>query len=71
MPIEYLRKISHAQLPLTVKEVENIDKLIILHAADLVSVMLSKSAENIESATVLEITHKGKEVLALNLKQLP
>ena len=71
MPIEYLREISRLQLPLTVRDEANIDKLRILRAADLVLVMFPDQIENIQSATLLEITQKGKEVLALNLEQLP
>ena len=71
MPIEYLREISRLQLPLTVRDEANIDKLRILRAADLVLVMFPDQIEHIQSATLLEITQKGKEVLALNLEQLP
>ena len=71
MPTEYLREIAQLQLPLTVEGEANIDKLRILQAADLVSVILPIANENVKFATVLAITQKGQEVLALHLERIP
>ena len=65
MPFEYLREIVQAQLPLTVNDEACIDKLRVLRAADLVSVMLPGAhAETQKFARVLAITPKGREMLA-------
>lgn len=65
MPFEYLREIAQAQLPLTVDDEPSIDKLRILRAADLISVMLPcANAESQKFARVLAITPKGREMLA-------
>lgn len=65
MPFEYLREIARTQLPLTVDTEANIDKLRVLRAADLVSVMLpSATADAQQFARVLAITPKGRQMLA-------
>ena len=68
MPFEYLRKIAQSQLPLTVDQEANIDKLRVLRAADLVSVMLPGAKSETQTfARVLAITPKGRKVLAQEL----
>lgn len=64
VPIEYLREIAQAQLPITVEDEESIDKLRVLRAADLVSVMLPHPLSGIHHARVLALTPKGREALA-------
>jgi hypothetical protein len=65
MPLEYLQELSRVQLPLTVDEEASIDKLRVLRAADLISVMLpSAQADTQKFARVLAITPKGRQVLA-------
>lgn len=72
MPVEYLREISQTKLPLTVDDEANIDKLRILRAADLVSVLLpSATADTHRFARVLAITPKGRQVLSQELERLP
>lgn len=63
MPFEYLREIALAPLPLTVEEEDRIDKLRVLRAADLVSVMLPHPLSGKPYARVLAITPKGRAVL--------
>ena len=63
MPYEYLREIAQSSLPMTIEEQANIDKLRILRAADLVSVMLPNPLSGIQYARVLAITPKGRDVL--------
>jgi hypothetical protein len=73
MPFEYLREIAQTQLPLTVDQEANIDKLRVLRAADLVSVMLpsTTTAEAQQFARVLAITPKGRQMLAQELERSP
>lgn len=75
MPFEYLREIAQARLPLTVDQEANIDKLRVLRAADLVSVMLpsatADTATTKQFARVLAITPKGREMLAQELERSP
>lgn len=63
MPSEYLREIARAQLPLTVEDESCIDKLRVLRAADLVSVMLPHPVSGQPYARVLTITPKGRALL--------
>jgi len=63
VPLEYLREISRSSLPLTVEEEAKIDKLRVLRAADLVSVMLPHPHSGTNYARVLFITQKGREFL--------
>lgn len=72
MPFEYLREIANAKLPLTVQDEACIDKLRILRAADLVTVMLPATAsEGQKFARVLAITPKGREALSLDVAPFP
>lgn len=70
MPFEYLREIAKASLPMTVEEEANIDKLRVLRAADLVSVMLPNPLSGVQYARVLAITPKGREVLVTQCEPL-
>lgn len=71
MPFEYLRDLAIAQLPLTVEKQSDIDKLRILRAAELVSVMLPDPDSSRQVASVLAITSKGKAALAENQEAVP
>lgn len=72
MPLEYLREIAQATLPLTESQEANIDKLRVLCAAELVAVVLPDgAADGPQSARVLTITPKGRQMLAQELEQLP
>lgn len=72
MPCEYLHKLSQTELPLTVDQDDDIDKLRILRAADLVSVMLpSAAAMGPKFARVLAITPKGRAMLKQQLESFP
>ncbi|WP_426307852.1 hypothetical protein ACN9MJ_10680 [Acidovorax facilis] len=64
MPFEYLREIAEASLPLTVEEEASIDKLRVLRAADLVTVLLPHPHSERQFARVLAITPRGRQVLA-------
>lgn len=71
MPFEYLREIAQAELPLTVEHEANIDKLRVLRAADLVSVMLPAATSDTQNfARVLAITPKGRQMLSEDLERL-
>lgn len=70
MPFEYLREISQTSLPLTVEEEAKIDKLRVLRAADLVTVMLPHPHSGVNYARVLSITPKGREVLLTECESL-
>jgi len=70
MPFEYLREIAHAKLPLTVEEESSIDKLRVLRAADLVSVLLPSPGAPAQFARVLAITPKGRAVLSAERERL-
>lgn len=71
MPFEYLREIAQTKLPLTVDQEADIDKLRVLRAADLVSVMLpSARADALQFARVLAITPKGRQMLAQEMERL-
>jgi hypothetical protein len=65
MPIEYLKEIAQATLPLTVEEEADIDKLRVLCAANLVSVMLPHPHSERRYARVLAITPRGRDLLAM------
>lgn len=70
MPYEYLREIAEARLPITVDDEASIDKLRVLRAADLISVMLPHPQSEIHHARVLAITSKGRESLATDQEPL-
>lgn len=63
MPMELLQKISHRALPLTVTDIESIDKLRVLHASGHVAVLLPSINAIKPFARVLAITGKGREAL--------
>lgn len=71
MPLDYLRQIAQEDLPLTVKHEAEIDKLRVLQAADLVSVVLSGNTADLQCARVLAITSKGRAALSLELEDPP
>jgi hypothetical protein len=71
VPFEYLREIAQAQLPITVEDEASIDKLRVLRAADLVSVMLPHPLSGIHHARVLALTPKGREALVTEREPLP
>lgn len=70
MPFEYLREIAEAPLPLTVEDEASIDKLRVLRAADLVSVMLPHPHSDRHYARVLAITSRGRQMLATQCEPL-
>lgn len=63
MPIEYLREIAHAELPITVTDEAAIDKLRVLRAAELISAMLPAPGADRQVARVLGITAEGRAAL--------
>lgn len=63
MPFEYLREIALATLPLVVEEEECIDKLRVLRAANLVTVVLPHPHSERQYARILAITPRGQEML--------
>jgi len=70
MPFEYLREIAAATLPLTVEEEASIDKLRVLRAAELVTVLLPHPHSERQYARVLAITSRGRQVLATQCEPL-
>jgi hypothetical protein len=61
--MELLQEIAHRRLPMTVTDIENIDKLRVLRAAGHVAVFLTTVRERKQVARVLAITEKGREAL--------
>ncbi|WP_029528558.1 hypothetical protein [Polaromonas glacialis] len=64
MPLELLQKTSRRALPLTVTDIESIDKLRVLHASGHVAMLLPSVNAKRQFARVLAITEKGREALA-------
>ena len=66
MPLELLREIASKELPLTVTDVAQIDKLRVLRASGHLAVLLPEpgAAEAHQFARVLAVTVKGHEALA-------
>lgn len=65
MPLELLHQISKQTLPLTITDMEEIDKLRVLHAAGHVAVRLSSPTSVKQFARVLAITKQGWEALRI------
>lgn len=63
MPLELLHTISRRALPLTITDIENIDKLRVLRASGHVAVLLSSVNLKRQFARVLAITEKGRKAL--------
>ena len=63
MPVELLQKISRQALPMTVSDMESIDKLRVLHAAGHVLVQLLCVSAEQQVARLLSITQPGWEAL--------
>jgi hypothetical protein len=61
--MELLQQISRRALPLTVTDIESIDKLRVLRASGHVAVLLPSVHAKRQSARVLVITEKGREAL--------
>ena len=70
MPIELLREISCKALPLTVTDIESIDKLRVLRASGHVMAFLPSVNAKQQSAQVLAITKKGRKALG-NFETVP
>ncbi|WP_036773968.1 hypothetical protein [Polaromonas glacialis] len=66
MPLELLRQISSKALPMTVSDIESVDKLRVLHAAGHVLVQLPGVGAKRQVAHVLAITELGREALRLS-----
>jgi hypothetical protein len=70
MPLDYLRKIQHAELPLRVEDPKEIDCVAVLLAAGMVAAFISKPSSRtqpdppIELAIVEGITALGRAELA-------
>ena len=63
MPMELLQKISRKSLPLTITDIESIDKLRVLRASGHVAVLLPSINSEKPFARVLVITEKGRAAL--------
>jgi hypothetical protein len=63
MCMELLHTMSQRTLPLTVTDIETIDKLRVLRAHDYVAVLLPPVDGNEPFARVLAITKQGQEAL--------
>ena len=63
MPMELLKKISYRALPLTVTDIESIDKLRVLRASGHVAVLLPSIYAKKPFALILIITERGREAL--------
>jgi hypothetical protein len=63
MPLDLLQTISRIALPMTVSDMESIDKLRVLHAAGHVLVQLPGVSAEQQVAHVLSITQSGREAL--------
>lgn len=63
MPLELLRQISSKALPMSLSDMESIDKLRVLHAAGHVLVQLPGVGAKRQVARVLALTELGREAL--------
>jgi len=63
MPMELLQKIARKALPLTVTDIQSIDKLRVLRASGHVAALLPSIHATKPFARVLAITEKGREAL--------
>ena len=63
MPMELLQKIACKALPLTVTDMESIDKIRVLRASGHVAVFMTTVGAKKQVAQVLAITEKGREAL--------
>jgi len=63
MPLELLRQISSKALPMSLSDMESIDKLRVLHAAGHVLVQLPGVGAKRQIARVLALTELGREAL--------
>jgi len=63
VPFEFLREIAQSELPMTVEDEALIDKLRVLRAADMVTVMLPSPGAPLQFARVLAITPQGRAAL--------
>jgi hypothetical protein len=63
MPLDLLQTISRIALPMTVSNMESIDKLRVLHAAGHVLVQLPCVSAEQQVARVLSISRSGREAL--------
>lgn len=63
MPMELLQKMSQRALPLTVTDIESIDKLRVLRASGHLVVLLPSVHAKKQFARVLAITALGREAL--------
>lgn len=63
MPLELLRQISSKALPMSLSDMESIDKLRVLHAAGYVLVQLPGVGAKRQVARVLALTELGREAL--------
>ncbi|MEJ8823161.1 hypothetical protein WKW80_14130 [Variovorax humicola] len=72
MTMEILRQLAASQLPVTFRTQDEIDRVMILEAAGLIVARMPHSPDNSapssarETAQVLAVTPKGREVLARN-----
>ena len=68
MPLELLREIATKELPLTVTDLPQIDKLRVLRASGHIAVLLPApgAADANQFARVLAVTVKGHEAIAAN-----
>ena len=63
IPMELLQQISRKALPMTVSDIESVDKLRVLHAAGHVLVQFPGVGAKRHVAHVLAITELGREAL--------
>lgn len=63
MPMELLHKLAGKVLPLSVTDIESIDKLRVLRASGHVAVLLPSVGSKKPVARVLAITEAGREAL--------
>jgi hypothetical protein len=63
MPLDLLRQISSKALPMSLSDMESIDKLRVLHAAGHVLVQLPGVGAKRQVARVLALTELGREAL--------
>ena len=63
MPLELLRQLAEQQLPLTVTDTGDIDKLRVLRAAGHVAALISPLEQDQPFARVMAITAEGRRAL--------
>lgn len=70
MPLDYLRVISHGPFPLTVSAQEDIDKVAVLLAAEMVIADVPEAGQP-GAAVVHQLTGLGRATVKVSIREAP